>query len=270
MGEVPGWMREQLRVEGWVVLESMETFDVHMGQWYPNRTEALHKALAGDALLSSRGKAATSGDLEEFLLGRLHRSAEPIRPEDKVGALLYWVDSVERHRRPKKAPRARPETAPGTRETRPWTCPNCKKTWPVLAEEPDVPEERARCPDCGEPPSQFTPGQIVRVRNRIGPGPRLGLVHEPVKAGCFKPDEPNVVHDVGPYTGEYMVLHLSEGYGSEAPVTPEAERAVFAGLHPDPALRLALGLQMMTGISAPPSRIQALSPEDLKQLSASR
>ena len=49
MGEIPGWIREQLQVEGWVVVESLETFDVHLGDRYADRAAALQKALAGDA-----------------------------------------------------------------------------------------------------------------------------------------------------------------------------------------------------------------------------
>lgn len=265
MSEFPGWMREQLQVEGWVVVESIETFDVHLGQRYPNRAQALQKALVGDALLSSQGKAATSGDLEQFVIGRLVRRAAHPTAETEV-LLLHWLDSIERHTR-KTTTRTRPEAAPGARETRAWTCPHCRKTWQLLAEEPDVPEDQARCPDCGEPPSEFAPGQIVRVRSRTGARSRLGIIDEPVRAGCFKLDEPNVVNDVGPYTGEYMVFHLTEGYGSQAAVTPELERAVFANLPREPARRRLLAAHLMTGVSAARDLIHALGPEEATQLS---
>ena len=77
MGEIPGWIKEQLQDEGWVVVESLETFDVHLGDRYASRATALQKALAGDALLASRGTASLSRDLEgEFVVGRLRRSAQ--------------------------------------------------------------------------------------------------------------------------------------------------------------------------------------------------
>lgn len=264
MGEVPGWMREQLQVEGWVVVESIETFDVHLGQWYPNRAQAVQKALAGDALLASRGKATLSREVEgEFLVGRLRRSAKPVASEADV-LLVYALDSVERHVR--KPTRPAPTPTPGPRGTHRWTCPNCKETWLLPKDEPRLPEEQARCPECGEPPSEFTPGQIVRVRRTPGAPLRLGVMDEPVQTDAVDPESGEVWADDGPYTGEYMVWHLTEGYGSAAPIALEVEREIFANLPREPERRLTLASNLMTGTSARPEEIVALDPEEEKQL----
>lgn len=266
MGDVPGWLREQLQIEGWVVVESLETFDVHLGQRYANRAMALHKALTGDALLSSRGKASTSRDIEgEFIIGRLRRSAQPLPSEGDV-VLLYALDSIERHTRP--STRGTPtEPARGERATRSWTCPSCKRTWQLLAEEGELPEEAARCPVCGAPPSEFAPGQIVRVRHLYGSATRLGIVEGPVQTDYFLPDVGKVVVNEGPYTGELMIWHLREGYGSDAPVSPELELAVFSNLPREPERRRALAAHLMMGIAAGPDQVRALEPEEQRRLS---
>ena len=97
MGDVPGWLREQLQIEGWVVVESLETFDVHSGDRYADRAIALRKALAGDALLASSGQATLSRDVEDaFFIGRLWRSSKPLPSGERV-TLVHSLDSVERH-----------------------------------------------------------------------------------------------------------------------------------------------------------------------------
>lgn len=261
MEDFPAWVREGLRAEGWVVVESLETFDVYSGDRYTDRATALRKAIAGDALLASSGDAALSRDVEgEFFLGRLWRSARPLPGDERV-TLVYSLDSVERHVKitrdvsPGSAPRSEPS------ESRPWTCPACNQTWPLLAEEPEVPEEAARCPDCGEPPSGFSSGQVVRVQQ--GAVSRLGVVGEPVQALVA---EDGAAAEEGPYTGEFMVWHLSEGYGSSAPVSPEFEREVFATLPLEPERRRALAGHLMTGISAVPEQIRALDPDEERAL----
>lgn len=267
MGEIPGWIREQLRDEGWVVVESLETFDVHLGQRYANRAMAVHKGLIGDALLSSRGTASTSAELDEFFTGRLRRSAEPLASGDER-LLVHSLDSVERHVKPPRAEAPAQTKGPSERhETRAWTCPGCRETWHLLAEEPDIPEDAGHCPDCAEPPSEFTPGQIVRVRQRNSGRTRLGVIDEPVQADYFSPDEDEVIIDSGPYTGEYMVWHLSEAYGSSAPADPDFEREVFGNLPTEPERRRGLASQLMMGTSAEPEQIQALEPEEEAQLS---
>ncbi len=267
MGDVPGWLREQLQVEGWVVVESLETFDVHLGQRYANRATALQKALAGDALLSSRGKAATSRDLHgEFIIGRLRRSAQAIPSESDV-VLLFSLDSIERHARPERKQGAPAEPARGERATRAWTCPSCQRTWRLLAEEGELPQERARCPVCGAPPSEFSPGQLVRVRNLYGAATRLGIIEGPVRADVLS-DAGEVVTDQGPYTGELMVWHLREGYGSDAAVSPEHEQAVFSNLPREPERRRALAPHLMVGSAAAPEQLQALEPEEQRRLLA--
>jgi len=264
VGEIPAWIREQLHVEGWVVVESLETFDVHLGQRFANRAMALQKAFAGDALLASRGKATTSGELEgEFLTGRIRRSAEPITAEGET-LLVYSLDSVERHQRPARTAPAERPTSPGA--TRPWTCPGCDRTWQLVAEEPEIPQDRARCPECGEPPTQFAPGQVVRVREVHGARTRLGVVDEPVQADCYSFEEDDVVPDEGPYTGEFMVWHLDEGFGSRAPVDPDVEVEIFASLPVDPERRRILASHLMRGTSAALDQIEALPPDEERRL----
>lgn len=260
MGEVPGWIREQLRDAGWVVVESLETFDIHLGDRYPNRATALRKALAGEALLSSSGKTV-SNELEgEFFVGRLRQSLKPIESSEEERLLLYSLDSVERHTMPtqEEAPR---EAPPGARETRAWTCPACSRTWQLPTEEVDVPQVRERCPECGEPPSEFTPGQIVRVIRPHASRARLGVVDEPVQTDYVSPEDDEVRIEGGPYTGEYMVWHLSEAYGSGIPTDPDFEREVFSVLPADPERRRALCSHIMTGIAAAPEQIEALEEE---------
>ena len=264
MGEVPGWMREQLQVEGWVAAESLETFDVHLGKRYPNRAQALQQALAGDALLSSRGKASLSRDVEgEVVIGRLRRSAQPVRSGEAELVFVYSLDSIERHPMPPKKGQPKPTPRTGPRGSRPWTCPGCKEVFLLAPEEPDVAEEQARCPECGEPPSQFTPGQIVRIRGRPAGRARLGLIDEPVQADCVDEESGEVCVHVGPYTGEYMVFHVREG---TTPVDPGFEREVFANLPREPERRHALASCLMNGTSAWPADIEPLSPEETAQL----
>lgn len=267
MGEVPGWITEQLQVEGWVVVESLETFDVHLGQRYANRAVAVQKGLSGDALLASRGKAATSGDLAgEFLVGRLRRSAQPIQQAEGELVLVYSLDSVERHSRaPKEPPPAPQLAAPGPGQTHSWTCPSCKGVWLLPQGEPPLPEEEARCPECGEAPNHFSPGQIVRVRRINAAGSRLGVIDEPIQTDYYDP-QTKVVAVGGPYTGEYMVWQLREGFGSDAPMDPDVEREIFGSLPLEPERRRRLASHLMMGISAPSERIQALDPEEERQL----
>ena len=143
-----------------------------------------------------------------------------------------------------------------------WTCPNCQRSWTLAEGEPPVPAEASRCPECGEPPSGFSQGQVVWVTELNTGRERLGVLDDPVQAGCPDPEEPGLLRDCGPFTGEFMVFHLSHGYGSADPVEPEAEREVFANLPLDSSRRLALAHHFMTGFSAPPSRIRALSPAE--------
>ena len=256
MGEIPGWIREQLQVEGWVVVESLETFDVHLGDRYADRAAALQKALAGDALLASRGKASLSRDLEgEFLIGRLRRSAKPIEEGDER-LLVYSLADSERHRMPTREGPT-PDSGHSAQETRTWTCPACARAWEVLAALGEIPSDSARCPDCAAAPSEFTPGQVVRVQRTR---PRLGVVDSAVRAECLLPD--GAVSDVGPFTGEYMVWHLSEAYGSLAPADPDFEREVFRNLPQDPVRRRGLASLIMAATSAEPEQIEALEPEE--------
>lgn len=166
MGEVPGWIKEQLQVEGWVVVGSLETFDIHLGQRYANRAVARQKAMSGDALLALRGKAATSGDLKgEFVVGRLCRSEQLIQQTEGEPVLVYSLDSVKWHSRAPKEPPPGPQlAAPGPGQTHSWTFPSCKGGWLLPQGEPPLPEEEARYPDCGEAPNHFSPGQIVWLR----------------------------------------------------------------------------------------------------------
>jgi len=258
VGEIPGWIREQLQVEGWVVVESLETFDVHLGDRYADRAAALQKALAGDALLASRGKASLSRDLEgEFVIGKLRRSARPIESEGDERLLVYSLADAERHRMPTREGSSPDSSHSGPQETRTWTCPTCARAWEVLAVLGELPADPSRCPDCGVPPSEFTPGQVVRVqRTRT----RLGVVDSAVRAECLLPD--GTVSDVGPFTGEYMVWHLSEAYGSRAPADPDFEQVVFSNLPQDPARRRGLASLIMAGTSADPDQIEALEPEE--------
>jgi len=258
VGEIPGWIREQLQVEGWVVVESLETFDVHLGDRYADRAAALQKALAGDALLASRGKASLSRDLEgEFFIGKLRRSARPIESEGDERLLVYSLADSERHRMPTREGSSPDSSRSEPQETRTWTCPTCARAWEVLAVLGEFPADPSRCPDCGVPPSEFTPGQVVRVqRTRT----RLGVVDSSVRAECLLPD--GTVSDVGPFTGEYMVWHLSEAYGSRAPADPDFEQVVFSNLPQDPARRRGLASLLMAGTSADPDQIQALEPEE--------
>ena len=262
MGEVPGWIEEQLQDAGWVVVESLETFDVHLGDRYANRATALHKALAGDALLSSSGKATVSNELEgEFFVGRLRKNPKPIASEERR-LLLYSLDAVERHTMPTREKAPPREAAPGKRQTRPWACPACNRTWQLPLEEAHVPELSERCPECGDPPSEFTPGQIVRVLHPHAPRARLGVVDEPVQTDYYSPEDDEVMIEGGPYTGEYMVWHLSEAYGSGIPTDPDHEREVFSVLPTEPERRRALCSHLMTGVAAAPEQIQALEPEE--------
>lgn len=263
MGEIPGWIKEQLQDEGWVVVESLETFDVHLGDRYASRATALQKALAGDALLASRGTASLSRDLEgEFVVGRLRRSAKPIEAEGDERLLIYSLVAVEKHTMP--ARESAPEPPPGERATRSWTCPACARAWQLLAEEAALPEEQARCAACGDRPREFTPGQVVRVEQVHSSRTRLGIIDEPVQAECVLEDES--VRDVGPYTGEYMVWHLSQAYGSDAPADPDFEHKVFSHLPREPERRRALASLIMSGTAAAPEQIQALEPEEEGQL----
>lgn len=266
MGEVPGWMREQLEVEGWVAAESLETFTVHLGRRYPNRAQALQQALAGDALLSSRGKASLSRDVEgEVVIGRLRRSAQPVRAGEAELVFVYSLDSIEHHPMPPKKGRPKPPARTGPRGSRPWTCPGCREVFLLPPEEADVAEEQARCPECGEPPSQFTPGQIVRVRGRPAGASRLGVIDEPVQADVVNEESGEVCVNDGPYTGEYMVWHVRRGTGT-TPVDQGFEREVFANLPREPERRHALASYVMDGTSAWPADIEALSPEETAQL----
>lgn len=266
MGDIPGWLRELLQVEGWVVVESLETFDVHLGQRYASRAAAVQKGLAGDALLSSRGKAASSGDLKgEFLVGRLQRSARPLPQTEGELVLVYSLDSVEQHSRAPKGPAPTPPAAPEPGQTRAWTCPSCKGVWLLPQSEPPLPEEEARCPECGEAPNHFSPGQIVRVLRVNAAGSRLGVIDEPVQTDYFDPQTQRLAAG-GPYTGEYMVWHLREGFGSDAPMDPDVEREVFGSLPLEPERRRRLATHLMMGTSAPSGRIQALDPEEERQL----
>ena len=127
VSEVPGWMREQLQVEGWVVVESIETFDVHLGQRYANRAHALQKAVAGDALLSSRGKAATSADLEQFVIGRLVRRASRRPRRRRCFSTGSTRSSHTRPSRRRRSPRPRPHRR--ARRTR-GPAPNARRRGP--------------------------------------------------------------------------------------------------------------------------------------------
>ena len=69
-----------------------------------------------------------------------------------------------------------------------------------------------------------------------------------------------------PYTGEVMVWRLSHGYGSAEPVEPDFEREVFGSLPVDPARRRRLASLLMTGISVSPEQLQALGPEEEREL----
>ena len=257
MGEIPGWIREQLQVEGWVVVESLETFDVHLGDRYADRAAALQKALAGDALLASRGEASLSRDLEgEFLIGRLRRSATPIETEGDERLLVYSLADSERHRMPTREGSDLPSRSE-PQETRTWTCPTCARSWEVLAVLGEIPADPWRCSDCGVPPSDFSPGQVVRVQRTRS---RLGVVDSAVRAECLLPD--GDVSDVGPFTGEFMVWHLGAAYGSQSPADPDFERRVFRNLPQDPARRRELASLIMAGTSAEPEQIKALEPDE--------
>lgn len=261
MEDFPAWVREGMRDEGWVVVESLETFDVHSGDRYADRAIALRKALAGDALLASSGQATLSRDVEgAFFIGRLWRSSKPLPSGERV-TLVYSLDSVERHVKISPAEAPQP-AAVGVGRTRPWTCPACNRTWALLEEEPEVPEAAVRCPDCGEPPTGFSAGQVVHVEQ--GGAQRLGVVDEPVQAVCVSGE--GVEAEAGPYTGEFMVWRLSEGYGSSAPVSPEFERDVFSSLPRDPERRRRLAAHFMTGISAGPEQLQALDADEERAL----
>ena len=150
-------------------------------------------------------------------------------------------------------------------ETRPWTCPSCKRTWNLLVEEPAVPQEKSRCPECGEPPSTFATGQVVRVREQNSARTRLGIIDEPVQAAVPVPGQ-TAVSDEGPYTGEFMVWHLSHGYGSAEPVEPEFELDVFRNLPLEAARRRGLAALLMTGVSVAPELIQPLTPDEERDL----
>ncbi|MGE0711700.1 MAG: hypothetical protein AB7N76_26635 [Planctomycetota bacterium] len=263
MSEVPGWMREQLEVEGWVAAESLETFDVHLGRRYPNRAEALQQALTGDALLSSRGRASLSREVEgEVVIGRLRRSAQPIRAGEAELMFVYALDAIERHPMPPRKGRPQPAPPAGRQGSRPWACPGCKETFLLPPEEPDLSEERARCPECGEAPSQFTAGQVVRVRGTPAGRARLGVIDGPVRTDCVDPDTGDLLAEEGPYTGEYMVWHLRE----TTPVSPAAEREVFANLPREPERRRTLASNLMAGTSAWPEEIEPLGPQEAAEL----
>ncbi|MBX3465453.1 MAG: hypothetical protein KF878_00975 [Planctomycetes bacterium] len=127
-------------------------------------------------------------------------------------------------------------------------------------EEPEIPEDAARCPKCGKPPSGFAPGQVVRVRETNSSRTRLGVVDEAVQAAVPVPGDDHLVSDEGPYTGEFMVWHLSHGYGSDAPLEPAVEEEIFRNLPREAGRRLGLAAHhLMTGLSAAPELIQALT-----------
>jgi hypothetical protein len=62
--------------------------------------------------------------------------------------------------------------------TRPWTCLACRSSWNLIFEESEIPEDAARYPKCGKPPSGFAPGQVVRVNETNNSRTRLGVVDE--------------------------------------------------------------------------------------------
>ncbi len=239
----------QERDEGWVVVESLEAFDPYGGDRFPSRDVALTEARAGHASLASWGHASFSRELDgAFVVGRL-RSARRLNPDGSV-SVLYTLTSHEQHAMPVRP--ARP-----TGPTRPWTCPACRSTWNILAEEPEVPEDAAHCPKCGKPPAGFTPGQVVRVRE--GKRSRLGIVDEAVQAAVPVPGNDHVVTDEGPFTGEFMVWHLSHGYGSDEPLEPAVEAEIFRNLPREAERRLGLAINLMTGTSAEPESIHSLT-----------
>lgn len=277
MAGLPEWLWNGMQSEGWIVVQSMDTFDVYGGDRFPSRDLALEQALAGGAALASLGDVSLSGEIEgEFFIGQLWRSTKPLESQRGV-TLVYSLDSVERHIKltrgaspPEPAAPASSRSPDSEEETRPWSCPSCKQTWNILAEEPDIPQVKAHCPKCGKPPGGFTPGQVVRVRERNSKRTRLGVVDEPVQAAVPIPGEERLINDVGPYSGEFMVWHLSHGYGSDEPLEPEVEREIFSNFPLEPERRLGLAHHLMTGTSASPDQIQALTAEEERHLFAPR
>lgn len=270
MADLPEWLWKGMRDEGWVVFQSLDTFDVYGGDRFPSREVALEEALHGDAALASDGEISLTREIEgEFFIGRLWRSTKPL--ESQRGAtLVYSIDSVERHVKLTRGA-AHPEgSTPSSErpeseeETRPWTCPACKTTWNILEEEPEIPQDKAHCPKCGKPPTGFTPGQVVRVRE--GKRTRLGVIDDPCQAAVPVPGDRYLVKDEGPYTGEFIVWHLSQERGAAPPDAAEAEREIFGCLPTEPERRLRLAVHTMTGASASPDQILALTPEEEREL----
>lgn len=252
----------EARSEGWIVLESLETLDVYGGDRFRSRHEALAAGLAGDASLASSGEACFTRELGgAFLLGRLW-SARRVEPDGRV-MLCYELRACERHVMPVREAPPRP-----TGPTRPWTCPDCETTWQILSGEAEIPDDASHCPRCGGPPSTFTPGQVVRVRepSRRRVRTRLGIIYEAVRAAVPVPGKADEARDEGPYTGEFMVWYLSQGYGSKRPLPPEDEEEVFRGLSPDPERRLGFMSHLGFACSTAAERIQALTSAEEKAL----
>ena len=270
MADLPEWLSKGMRDEGWVVFQSLDAFDVYGGDRFPSRDDALEEALHGDAALASEGEISLTREIEgEFFIGRLWRSDKPL--ESQRGAMLvYSVDSVERHVKLTRGASPPEGSAPvatrpeSEKETRPWTCPGCKTTWNILEEEPEIPQDKAHCPKCGKPPTGFTPGQVVRVRE--GKRTRLGVIDDPCQAAIPVPGDKYLVEDTGPYTGEFMVWHLTRERGTAPPDAAEVEREVFGCLPTEPERRLKLAVHIMTGTSAAPDQIEGLTPEEEREL----
>ena len=273
MADLPDWIWKGMRDEGWVVFQSLDAFDVYGGDRFPSREEALEEALHGDAALASDGEISLTREIQgEFFIGRLWRSAKPLESQ-RGPTLVYSLDSVERHvklTRGASPPEGSPATAKqpeSEKETRPWTCPSCKTTWHILEDEPEIAEDKANCPKCGKPPTGFTPGQVVRVRE--GKRTRLGVIDDPCQASVPVPGDRYLVENKGPYTSEFLVWHLSQGESAPPGAAHDAaktERDIFGCLPTEPERRLKLAIHLMTGTSASPDQIQALTAEEERDL----
>lgn len=123
-----------------------------------------------------------------------------------------------------------------------WTCPKCDRNWVLdpldRDEDEEWPKESAEaCPKCGEPPSEFTPGEIVRADT--DKGPTLGVVKEADRC-CVR--FPRRDMWLGPFTGKYLILVLDAGEseGRYPPETLAQEAEVFLNLPEDPMRRVRL------------------------------
>lgn len=151
-----------------------------------------------------------------------------------------------------------------------WTCPSCERSWILDEDDRGLSEETWRCPACSKPPTGFSPGEIVKVRDSTMPRDQYGVMDHPEQAFLISLEEdansPARDHS-GPYTGNWIVWLFRPFSELGLPNADLSwETATLNSMPIDPERRLRLANRIMIGHEFESAEVKRLSDDEKSAL----